>query len=345
MDTILVSVIIPIYNVAPYIAECLESVMRQTCRQMEVLLIDDCGTDESIEIVRTMLGGADEATIGNVCYKILHHEHNRGLSAARNTGIEAARGEWLYFLDSDDWVADDCIETLVNCARQEEGIEMAIGQLETFDQMGRRDVKLPNGDDCPTLRLADGVYDDDIGSRYLSHEFYVMAWNKLVRRDFLLRHDLFFQEGLIHEDTLWSFCCACQLRKIGVVNQKLYHYRIRPGSIMAELREESDVRAKNSILCGQIDYAVTHGQDNNKALFDYLFSRIKIYFLSPRYRTNEAYAADLFTKLGAAHFWSYGQVWRMLPARRDVLPVLSRLLPQSLGLRFCQWVWPRIWNL
>ena len=87
-----VSIIVPVYNVAPYIADCLRSVMHQTYTgSMECLLVDDCGTDDSITIAERMIADYE----GPIQFQILHHERNRGLSAARNTGTEAAKGEYL----------------------------------------------------------------------------------------------------------------------------------------------------------------------------------------------------------------------------------------------------------
>lgn len=337
----MVSVIIPVYNVASCIAQCLQSVMQQTYRELEVLLVDDCGADESLLLIRSMLGGLEEATIDGIHYQILHHERNRGLSAARNTGIEAASGEWIYFLDSDDWISPDCIGSLVEAARQEEGIEMAIGQLETFDEKGNQNVKLINGNDCPRLNLPDGVFAGDVLCQYLAGRFYEMAWNKLVSRRFLKQHDLYFKEGLIHEDTLWSFCCACKLSKIAAVGKTLYHYRIQGGSIMAKSVGDRRVMALNTILCSQIDYVITHGEGANKEAFDYLFPRIKGYFWN--YRQNQPYTQDLYRKFRSIHFWTYTQLWQQVPAKRDFVPYLCRLLPESMGLRFYQRVGSCLW--
>ena len=105
----LVSVIIPIYNVAPYIERCLLSVITQTYDALEIVLIDDCGVDDSMKIAESTLQNVEHLRI----VKILHHEKNRGLSAARNTGIMAATGRYLFFLDSDDWIKPDCIQQMV----------------------------------------------------------------------------------------------------------------------------------------------------------------------------------------------------------------------------------------
>lgn len=340
----LVSIIIPIYNVEKYVAECLQSVMRQTYRHLEVLLIDDCGTDKSMSIVHEMLGGTEDSVIEGVHYRILHHEHNRGLSAARNTGINAAKGEWLYFLDSDDWIENDCIETMVNVVKQTDGIETTIAQFQTFDDEGNTDVSLDNGEKCPMLQMPEGVYCSDIIQKYLARGFYEMAWNKLVYRDFLIEHDLYFKEGLIHEDTLWSLCCVSQFHKVVAINKVLYHYRIRKGSIMDKSQGERKVWARNTVLSSQIDYVITHGQSDNKLLFDYLFGKIKIYFLSSAYQQNEEYAKDLFIKLANIHFWTYRQTWRMVPAKRDFIPPLCRMLPTVIGYRVCRWFMHFLWR-
>ena len=107
-----VSIIIPVYNVAPYIQRCIESVQAQTYKDIECLLIDDCSTDESITIVEKIISECKDSS----CFSIIHHNTNQGLSAARNTGIIASTGEYIYFLDSDDSITSDCIELLVHLA-------------------------------------------------------------------------------------------------------------------------------------------------------------------------------------------------------------------------------------
>ena len=104
-----ISIIIPVYNVGPYVEDCLRSVMRQTYTgPMECIIVDDCGTDNSMEIVERLVSEYD----GPIDFKVLHHAHNRGVSAARNTGMDAAIGDYLFFVDSDDMLTDDCFEQL-----------------------------------------------------------------------------------------------------------------------------------------------------------------------------------------------------------------------------------------
>ena len=138
-----ISIIIPVYNVADYIADCLQSVMRQTYQgAIECILVDDCGTDNSIAIAEQLIAdynsgmspksgeeGGEPSRERRIAFKTLHHDRNRGLSAARNTGTAAASGEYIFYLDSDDYLSDDCIEVLTN-PLQEKEYDMVVGDYE-----------------------------------------------------------------------------------------------------------------------------------------------------------------------------------------------------------------------
>ena len=167
-----ISIIIPIYNVELYITDCLQSVMRQTYTgPLECILVDDCGTDNSILIAEQMI--ADYK--GPIEFRILHHEHNRGLSAARNTGMDASTGDYVYFLDSDDWISDDCIEKLAKPLQQKE-VDIVVGNYES---VGEPRCVLE-------LSLSEGQYHEKgINKTFCNNGVYVMAWNKLYRKDFM----------------------------------------------------------------------------------------------------------------------------------------------------------------
>ena len=100
-----ISIIIPIYNVEPYIIRCVDSVLRQTYRQLEIILVDDCSPDHSMEIARKHIEASTSSK--GLKFKYIKHEKNRGLSAARNSGLDAATGEYIYFLDSDDEITEE----------------------------------------------------------------------------------------------------------------------------------------------------------------------------------------------------------------------------------------------
>jgi Glycosyltransferases involved in cell wall biogenesis len=214
-----VSVIIPVYNVSAYIERCLLSVLDQTWQDLEIIVVDDCTPDDSMAIVRRI---AQSHLRGSII-RCFAHEQNRGLSAARNTGIKNVTGEYVYFVDSDDYIPHEAIQ-LLSYATLEEKVDFVIGNYEV------------EGSDywAPPLKMTSGtVYGpENILRQYTAGMWYVMAWNKLVNLHFLLENDLFFQEGIVHEDDLWSFKLACVSRKMAVVNAATYFYFMQPNSIM-----------------------------------------------------------------------------------------------------------------
>lgn len=220
-----ISIVIPIYNVSAYVESCLESVRKQPYKDLEIILVDDCGTDNSMEIIR---GYLKNHNLGEV--RIIHHTHNRGLSAARNTGLGAATGDYVYFLDSDDELKDGCISEMV-----------ASLNLQSYDfVIGNYEV---TGNFKSALTLSDGAIlgNKEILHSYAEGRWYMMAWNKLCRRDFLLSNDLFFEEGVLHEDVIWSFKLSCKANSMYVVQKPTYKYNIRTASIITGTSIERDV--------------------------------------------------------------------------------------------------------
>lgn len=229
-----ISIIIPVYNVEPYIAECLKSVMRQTYTgQIECLVIDDCGTDKSIEIAERLISDYK----GPIGFKILHHEHNRGLSAARNTGIKAATGDYVYFLDSDDYVSDDCMEELAR-PLQEKKYDMVVGNYEAFGEESNAGLWVEQGEYIGE-QLREGCF---------SRGIYPMAWNKLCGLHFLRQHGLLFCEGILHEDMLWSYHAVKCLKLIYVVEKHTMFYRVRSQGIMGQIKYKSQKSADSLYL-------------------------------------------------------------------------------------------------
>lgn len=233
----MVSIIIPVYNVAPYIEDCLRSVMRQTYQgDMECLLVDDCGTDDSISIAERLIR---EYNINEerrrIRFRFLRHERNRGLSAARNTGVEAAVGDYVYFLDSDDEITDDCINLLMAEAEKHPEIEMVQG----------KELCLPIRDsDCMTANVkqhvAEAMTNDEVRRCFFElDQMKVMAWNKLLKRKFLEEHHISFVERVLFEDIPWSFQLIKYLERVRFVDSVTYIYRRREGSIQTGASERA----------------------------------------------------------------------------------------------------------
>lgn len=220
-----VSIIVPVYNVALYVIDCLNSIRRQSYDNIEVLIIDDCGTDNSMQLIKEYLS---EITFPP--YKILSHNINKGLSAARNTGLVASSGDYVLFLDSDDEISETCIESLVKPLEAKE-YEVVVGSLKILQQSGKQEIS----------HLLSGEIKEPLKA-YADGEWYVMAWNKLCKRDFLLRNELFFIEGLLHEDVVWSFQLACYCKSMYLVDTITYLYKIRSTSIITSMSIEKDIQ-------------------------------------------------------------------------------------------------------
>ena len=211
-----VSIIIPIYNVREYVRSSLNSALNQTFQSIEYILVDDCGTDGSMDVVKRML-------IGHPREKdvfIYKHEKNRGLSVARNTGLEKSTGEYIFFMDSDDEIIPCCIE-LHHAAIVAENVDFTIAniQLEGAKSIHIKRVLRKKVENLPPLLT------------YIKKRWSPSAWNKLYSREFILQNKLSFKEGLIHEDVLWSYQLSSKAHKIAVVEEPTYIYKIHQDSI------------------------------------------------------------------------------------------------------------------
>jgi glycosyltransferase involved in cell wall biosynthesis len=209
-----ISIIIPVYDVSAYIERCVDSVIAQTYAEIECLFVNDCTPDNSVALLEERI----KKYRGTIDFKILHHEQNRGLSAARNTGIDAASGDYVYFLDSDDELFNNtAIAGLVEVV---DNYDVVVGGVVTGD--GKDYCK--NKD--LTLKGKDVIMDS-----YFKRKIYTMAWNKLVNTRFLLNNRLYFKEGLIREDELRTFQLVTCANSIRVVDLPSYIYHIRANTL------------------------------------------------------------------------------------------------------------------
>lgn len=230
-----VSIIIPVYKVEKYIERCLRSVMAQTYDgPMECIVVNDYTPDRSMEIAKQLL----TSYIGNICFKIVLHDQNRGLSAARNTGIREARGKYLYFLDSDDEITPDAMVLFIALSERYPQAEVIQGNLYVTYLM--KFLLIP--DVLPE-------YIDEVGKLrkmlLKSSVLPMTAWNKMIRKDFLIQNSLWFEEGIVHEDYLWNFLIARCISAIAVCHKPTYVYYWNEGSIMGKVsRHRTDSMVK-----------------------------------------------------------------------------------------------------
>lgn len=231
-----ISIIIPVWGVEQYIRDCIRSVFAQDYTgELECILVNDCTLDKSMDVINQELKGYK----GKIEFQVLSHEKNRGLSAARNTGMEKATGNYLFFLDSDDEIVPNCISSLATPLTFK-SYDMVVG-----------DIKAQNTEqETQWLSLQDGeiTSPQEVRATYLARKWYPMAVNKLYKKTFLRKFSLSFMENLVHEDELWSAQIAFLLETMYVVQRKTYLYKIRPNSIMTGIEVQKDLEAYCNVV-------------------------------------------------------------------------------------------------
>ena len=218
MSNELVSVILPIYNVELYLKKCIESVIMQSYKNMEIILVDDGSTDQSPYI-------CDEYAKMDSRIKVIHKE-NGGLSDARNVGIQASSGSYIALVDSDDLIAQSFIEELYKCCIKSNAM-IAVCAYSKFSN--EDEIIISNNQGNAQIisgrELIKQIYLGQAG------KFGFVAWNKLYSRK--LFDSIQYPFGRIYEDTFTTYKLFLKSNRIALLNKSLYFYRIRPESIMS----------------------------------------------------------------------------------------------------------------
>src|SRR3954471_21747388 len=222
-----ISVVVPIYNVEPYLEECLGSLAGQTFRDMEVVMVDDGSKDNSPAI-------AERFAARDGRFKLVT-QPNGGLGKARNTGVAAASGELLAFVDSDDYLAPNAYELLLG-ALDETGSDFATGNVRRLQSQGARQVAFLAQAFAKT-RLATHVteYRPLIADR--------LAANKLFRRSFWDQQGRTFPEGVLNEDIPVILPAHFAARSVDVISDPIYYWRIRDGEQLSITQRRLEPRA------------------------------------------------------------------------------------------------------
>lgn len=222
----LISVIIPVYNVEEYLRECVDSVLCQTYRNFEIILVDDGSTDSSGEICDEYLEKDDRITV--------IHQKNGGLSAARNSGLSEAEGKYVYFLDSDDYIADNLLETLVEIDEKDNS------DIVFFDAVSFADT-----DDFEVSQnyIRKNKYKTDNGYAVFSamtqnKEYHSAVPLLLIKREFLLKSGISFINGILYEDMVFTYQLFCKAAVVSQCTDALYHRRYRKNSIMTSSKSK-----------------------------------------------------------------------------------------------------------
>ena len=285
------SIIIPVYNTEKYLAECLESVSRQTFSDWEMIIIEDCSTDNSRRIVAA--GAAKNQKI-----KAVFHAANQGVSASRNEGLNLAQGEFITFVDSDDWLEPEMYEQMLK--RQAETDADIVECNFTHRQEKGRDYRELNN--IPALSFPGAEVNAYLLNIYQYH-LAAALYNKIYRRSILKTSGLGFADHkkVQMEDRLFLLLLAPYLRRLAGVPESYYNYRHRVGSISRH--KISDLLERIIALIDYYQQAVSKDQGVD---------------LPP------AFALIITTQVRYALFYAIIQETHPLPAGRNILRQAAR---------------------
>ncbi len=229
----IISIIIPCYNVSEWIDRCLTSIENQTIGldQLEIICVDDCSTDDTLVKLNQWEKKYPEQLI------LISSQTNGRQGTARNIGLSYASGEWIAFIDSDDWVEPDYLEKLYQAAVRTDADVICCGNVRDSST----ELSLLPASDRSTGKPDREIRIEGSEDRKALIHTQVMtlsAWGKLVRRDLLVKNQIFFPEGLAYEDIYWGEMVHLYAEHAYILEERLYHYFINPSSTV--LKQHSD---------------------------------------------------------------------------------------------------------
>lgn len=285
-NTVKVSIITPVYNAAPYIDDYMESVLGQTMDGIEVIMVDDCSTDDSVNCIKKYQEKYDNIIL-------IESDVNEGACRSKDKAIKIAKGDYLFIIDSDDVVSKDAVKILYDCAR-ENNADITIGALGAFFEGEKRIRKMPYSGRSKIIVPDYPVY--NISDR--SVELFEVSTNtqvcKLIKRSIVEKDNIINSNYRISTDMRFSFECMMASEKIVYVDKELYFYRqARSGSITQGRRKKKSVT--HNILMDLYDFLKTH---HYSAKMEDAFWRFFIHKeLQALYESAEEYREELVSEI------------------------------------------------
>lgn len=286
MKNVILSIIVPIYNVEKYLRNCIDSILNQTFEEFELILVNDGSPDLSLEICREY-EKKDERII-------VVDKENGGLSDARNVGIDIAKGKYIGFVDSDDWVEKSMYETLVYIL---EKYNADIAQCE-YIRAENENIKKKNED-----KIVEKCFDRELALDNLYNELTVstvVAWNKIYKRE--LFDNIRYPKGKLHEDEFTTYKLIDRANKIAYINKKLYYYRDTPNSIV---NSEYNIRRLDYFEALEERMRYFEKQENKKivakTIVMYYFRLVECYYRDKNINEKEELQKIINNKLKVAY--------------------------------------------
>lgn len=238
------SIIVPVYNVEKEIRKCLDSIKNQTYGDFEVLCVDDCGKDSSMDIVR-------EYAQKDNRFKILTHEHNRGVSAARNTGLDNASGKYTMFVDSDDWLETNALEIIKDNFDKSKS-EVIVFNIYNCYPDGKKEIN-----DTTNFKKTQALLTENNLNTFIG-----VVWNRAYKTSLINDNHIRFPEGMIIEDSDFTFKISMHLKNVFIIEDVLYNYlRNREGSYTTEDAVNNRIKDEITVISNCWKYAKSLGRE------------------------------------------------------------------------------------
>jgi len=204
------SVIVPVYRTGEYLDRCVRSVLSQSCPDLELILVDDCSPDHCGRL-------CDEYAALDPRVRVIHMPANVGLGYARNAGLETAQGDFILFLDSDDWL---CPEALEGCNALTDADIGVFGTTFVYEKTGKEEARVPQPAFAQTEKEK-----ADIFAMLTQARIFQFAWNKVYRREFLLQSGVLFEKTPLVEDFLFNIALLPKAATVRCMDKALHYYR------------------------------------------------------------------------------------------------------------------------
>ena len=260
----LISVVVPVYNVEKYIEKCLMSIIKQTYKNLEIIIIDDGSSDNSLDICQKM---------ANIDPRIIiHHKKNGGLSSARNYGLKKSKGDYVIFIDSDDYTSESMIEKMHQSLLENETTLSVCGYI----------VEYKNEKTYANYKGKEVIESKEAFEQILQKGcfFGSFAWNKLINKK--LFRDVLFPEGQFYEDINTMYKLIHKAGKISVVPENLYYYQKRDASITATI-DKKKVKDQLHAMSERLDFiADNYPELNEKAQYQLQETIINLWIRSAK---------------------------------------------------------------
>lgn len=237
----LISVIIPVYNVERFVEECLRSVFAQTMRDFDLIIVDDCSTDSSMEIVRRVCAEC----AGDIDVQILSTGKTSGVSVARNMGMDASTAKYIYFVDSDDYISADALERLSDVATRHPEAEIIYGTTKVFGNSNNIETLNIAAKNLPECVCGFKVASSLMLKHWLLPDY---IWNRLFCREWLNSNKFRFTPGILAQDLHLRFYMAKKIKCIAFCNTITYFYRYNSYNV-SSTRAEFQYACIDWIIC------------------------------------------------------------------------------------------------